>query len=130
VSHRIAFRRGETEISGWALNMSRGGLRAVVEDPVELGEVLDIDIADIALQRRGRIVWTQEEPDGTIIGVSFLERLQDALEGVDLDASVEIAPGELARTLEMDEAELQRTLAKPGRDGSNGGAGGAGGPPA
>lgn len=116
VSDRVAFFRlpaGTAEIPGWTLNISRGGLRAVVEERVELGEELDLQIASEPTRRRGRVVWTQEEPDGTIVGVSFLERMVEAPVGLDLDASVEIAPGDLARKLEMTEAELAEALAPP-----------------
>lgn len=102
------------EIPGWALNISRGGLRAIVEEPVELGEVLDIDIAEEGVTHRGRIVWIQEEPDGMIVGVSFQERLQEPPPGVELDSSIEIAPGELARKLEMTEQELRSALDERG----------------
>ncbi|MFT3770945.1 MAG: PilZ domain-containing protein [Minicystis sp.] len=120
VSYRVSFfrdpagdGRSPTEIPGWALNISRGGLRAIVEDRVELGEELDIDIAEEGLRHRGRIVWTQEEPDGMIVGVSFLERLTEPPAGVELDASVEFAPGALAEALEMTEAEAREALAPP-----------------
>lgn len=108
VSYRVQFFRGPTEITGWALNMSRSGLRAIVEEHVELGEVLEVNIADEGFRHRGRIVWTQEEPDGMIVGISFEERLGTAPPGIDLDASIDIAPGELARTLEMAEEELRK----------------------
>src|SRR5262249_49420360 len=78
VGYRVALVRGlggeasgVPEVPGWALNLSRGGLRAVVEDRVELGEEVDVRIADLQVERRGRIVWTQDEPDGTIVGISF-----------------------------------------------------------
>ena len=118
VSYRVSFFRAAateggapTEIPGWALNISRGGLRAIVEDPVVLGEELEVNIADEQMQHRGQIVWTQEEPDGMIVGVSFLERLAQPPPGVELDSSVEIAPGELAKKLEMTEEELRTALA-------------------
>jgi hypothetical protein len=119
VSYRLAFHRdpggaAHVEIPGWALNISRGGLRAIVEEPVELGEVLDIDIAEEGVTHRGRIVWIQEEPDGMIVGVSFQERLQEPPPGVELDSSIEIAPGELARKLEMTEQELRSALDERG----------------
>lgn len=130
VSYRVAFFRpalgdGEAaEITGWALNISRGGLRAIVEDPVTLGEELEVSIADEGLRRRGQIVWTQEEPDGMIVGVAFLERIDEAPPGVELDASIEIAPGELAKHLKMDGDELAKALgevaAARGNDGSGG----------
>jgi len=114
VSYRLTFHRdggaGPAEIPGWALNISRGGLRAIVEEAVELGEVLDVDIAEEGVRHRGRIVWIQEEPDGMIVGVSFEERLEKPPPGVELDPSIEIAPGELARKLEMSEEELRQAL--------------------
>jgi hypothetical protein len=71
VSARVSFTQGSRELMGWALNQSRGGLRAIVEDPVELGEVFEVVIGDEP-SRLGRIVWLQEEPDGAIVGVSFV----------------------------------------------------------
>jgi hypothetical protein len=125
VSYRVSLFRdaasaggSPTEIPGWALNISRGGLRTIVEDPVELGEELEIVIADEGLRHRGRIVWTQEEPDGMIVGVEFLERLTAAPPGVELDSSIEISPGELAKKLEMTEEQLRAALDDPGPEGS------------
>ena len=70
-------------MTGWALNLSRGGLRAVLEENVdlaggsaagsiELGAEFAIAIGDDPPQKRGRIVWIQEEPDGAIVGIEFL----------------------------------------------------------
>ena len=73
VSDRVTFHLGDREITGWALNLSRGGLRAIVEDPVELGEGFEITIGE-AQRRPGQIVWIQEEPDGAIVGVSFRDQ--------------------------------------------------------
>ena len=57
---------------GWALNVSRGGLRAILEDKVILGQRFEIEIgADETVRRQGRIVWVQEEPDGAIVGIEF-----------------------------------------------------------
>lgn len=58
---------------GWALNVSRGGLRAILEDKVLLGQKFDVALGtdDDALVRAGRIVWVQEEPDGVIVGIEF-----------------------------------------------------------
>jgi hypothetical protein len=60
-------------LDGWALNISRGGLRAILEDKVTLGEKFDITLGtgDEVLERTGRIVWVQEEPDGVIVGIEF-----------------------------------------------------------
>jgi hypothetical protein len=72
VSDRVRFRQGEREISGWALNISRGGLRAIIEEQVELGAQFEVAVGDNP-HRPGRIVWIQDEPDGAIVGVSFLD---------------------------------------------------------
>jgi hypothetical protein len=60
-------------LEGWALNMSRGGLRVVLEDDVGLGEEFDITIGqgDVPT-KQGRIVWIQKEADGLICGIEFL----------------------------------------------------------
>ena len=110
MSYRVAFLRGELEIPGWALNLSRGGLRAIVEERVQLGEELGVHIDEIQVQRRGRVVWTQDEPDGTIVGISFLQRLDEPPPGVELDASVEIAPSALAERLGLTEDQLRTAL--------------------
>lgn len=110
VSYRVLFFRGTTELPGWALNISRGGLRAIVEERVELGEELEVCIAEEQLKRAGRVVWTQEEPDGTIVGISFFERMTQAPPGVELDSSTEISPGELAKKLGMTEEELRSAM--------------------
>lgn len=74
VSERVVCQRasGET-IEGWALNVSRGGVRAIFEVPVELGEEVHVSIGEGegSLARRGRVVWKQDEPDGTILGIEF-----------------------------------------------------------
>lgn len=66
-------RQGAAEIDGWALNVSRGGIRLVVEDNVEPGSEWDIQIGDSERSRRGRVVWVQDEADGQIAGVQFLD---------------------------------------------------------
>jgi hypothetical protein len=110
VSYRVTLLRGDLEILGWALNLSRGGLRAVIEERVELGEELVVRIDEIQVERRGLVVWTQDEPDGAIVGISFLERIEAPPPGVDLDSSQEIHPGELAARLGMTEAQLRASL--------------------
>jgi hypothetical protein len=63
-------------LDGWALNVSRGGLRVILEQKVELGAEFDITIGDSApatsvTPHHGRVVWVQEEPDGVIAGIEF-----------------------------------------------------------
>jgi hypothetical protein len=60
---------------GWALNVSRGGVRCILEEKVELGTEYDVTIGaegDSPLTRRGRIVWIQEEADGSVVGIEFM----------------------------------------------------------
>lgn len=59
-------------LEGWALNASRGGLRAILEDKVVLGQKFDVTVGtEDQLMRPARIVWVQEEPDGVIVGLEF-----------------------------------------------------------
>ena len=80
VSVRVAFFRGEREIPGWALNMSRTGLRAIVEDEhIDVGSPLVVRVGDDPVQRPVRVVWTSPEPDGTIVGLEFFDPLPEGL---------------------------------------------------
>jgi hypothetical protein len=58
-------------LEGWALNVSRGGVRAILEEKVILGQKFDVTLGDADLKRSGRIVWVQEEPDGVIVGIEY-----------------------------------------------------------
>jgi len=69
---RVLFTVAEKAIDGWALNVSRGGLRAIVDEVIELGTEAKVAIGPGA-PRPCRIVWVQEEPDGGIVGVEFLD---------------------------------------------------------
>jgi hypothetical protein len=80
VSVRVAFFRGEREIPGWALNMSRTGLRAIVEDEhIDVGSAITVRVGDDPVHRGVRVVWTSAEPDGTIVGLEFFEPLPEGL---------------------------------------------------
>lgn len=70
VSEVVVFRQGDREIDGWALNMSRGGLRAALEAPVAIGEEFEITVGD-AEPRTGVVIWVRNQKDGAIVGVSF-----------------------------------------------------------
>ncbi len=73
VTERVTLRSedGRT-FEGWALNVSRGGLRAILEDKVILAQKFEIALGtDEVTNRTGRIVWVQEEPDGVIVGIEF-----------------------------------------------------------
>ena len=68
----MLFKVAGREVDGWALNISRGGLRAILDEPLDLGTEVEVTIAD-GEPRLSRIVWIQEEPDGAIVGVEFLD---------------------------------------------------------
>lgn len=75
VSARVTLKGagGET-LDGWALNISRGGVRVILEDKVELGSEYEVTVCtapDPVQPQRGRIVWMQEEPDGVVVGIEF-----------------------------------------------------------
>lgn len=72
MSERVSFALGGREVAGWTLNLSIGGLRAVVEESLELGALLDVTVAG-SDRRPGRVVWIQEEQDGSIVGIAFLD---------------------------------------------------------
>jgi hypothetical protein len=80
ITDRVFLRDGSTEVTGWALNASRGGIRVVLEDKVELGSQYDVELGSeegAGKKRRGRIVWVQEEADGMIVGVEFIDSKPD-----------------------------------------------------
>lgn len=76
VSSRVYLHDSNGEIhEGWALNVSKGGVRVILEGAVVLGKEYDVVVGDPdngGTQARGRIVWIQDEPDGAIVGVEFV----------------------------------------------------------
>lgn len=73
-SDRVRLYAQDAEVEGWTLNVSRGGVRIIVEDRVELGKEYEISLGDEEhIRRPCRVVWVQEEADGQICGVQFLD---------------------------------------------------------
>jgi hypothetical protein len=81
-------------LEGWALNVSRGGVRVILEEKVELGAEYEVILTSsdgsgkaadassswpsqdgqrpaVDVPSTGRIVWVQEEPDGVVAGIEF-----------------------------------------------------------
>jgi hypothetical protein len=77
VSSRVTLSSGSLEFCGWALNISRGGIRVVIEERVELGQEYEVKDLDPAVldgpPRMARVVWVQDEPDGSVVGLEFLD---------------------------------------------------------
>lgn len=74
VTERVRLKGEDGQVlEGWALNVSRGGLRLILEEKISLGQKFDIEVGaeGDSLNRQGRIVWVQEEPDGVIVGIEF-----------------------------------------------------------
>ena len=63
-------KKGVTELLAWTLNVSRGGLRVVVEDPVHVGGKYMVTVGE-AVARPAKVVWVREEADGQIAGMKF-----------------------------------------------------------
>jgi hypothetical protein len=72
---RVTLKSGNGKVvQGWALNVSRGGVRVIIEDKVELGTEYEVTLstgADPGTSCMGRVVWIQEEPDGVICGIEL-----------------------------------------------------------
>lgn len=72
-TERVRIRREQFQTTGWTLNISRGGARLVVEEAVELGGEYEVEIGEQPESRGVRIVWVQDEADGQIVGIQFLD---------------------------------------------------------
>ncbi len=63
------------ETNGWTLNGSRGGVRAIVEDPLVQGVeyLLVVGDEETAPARRATVAWLQDEADGQIVGLKYVD---------------------------------------------------------
>ena len=62
------------ETHGWTLNVSRGGMRAIVEEPLKSGMEYELLVGDAETTgRKVAVVWVQDEADGQIVGLRFLD---------------------------------------------------------
>ena len=71
ISERVSLQGSEMSLTAWTLNTSEGGLRLVLEGDLAVGAELDLVRGETS--RRVRIVWTQNERDGQIVGVQYVE---------------------------------------------------------
>ena len=70
----MTIRGPDFETHGWTLNVSRGGMRAIVEEPVKSGVEYWLLVGeDEGAARKVSIVWVQDEADGQIVGLRFLD---------------------------------------------------------
>jgi PilZ domain len=71
----VLLRAGEFKTHGWTLNVSRGGVRAIVEDALIIGAEYELVVGDeeAVKPRRASVVWLQDESDGQIVGLKYLD---------------------------------------------------------
>ncbi len=83
-SERVYLRSEESqnEITAWTLNLSRGGVRLIVEDAVVVGSAYLVVIGDDQ-PRPATVVWIREEADGQIAGLKY-----DDVEGAEVPSSL------------------------------------------
>lgn len=109
VTERVTLRTEDGKVlDGWALNVSRGGLRAILEDKVILGQKFEIELGtDETLKRSGRTVWVQEEPDGVIVGIEFtgMSGTQQSVPPPPPGAQSELAPSAPNEPLVLNDPE-------------------------
>jgi hypothetical protein len=73
-TERVTLRGPDFETHGWTLNVSRGGMRAIVEEPVKSGVEYELLVGGVEESaRKVAVVWVQDEADGQIVGVRFLD---------------------------------------------------------
>jgi hypothetical protein len=75
VTARVTLQGEARTYEGWALNISRGGVRVILEEQIQLGEEYEVTVGDVEsspLVRRARVVWLQEEADGVVVGLEFI----------------------------------------------------------
>jgi hypothetical protein len=71
---RVTLRGPGFETQGWTLNVSRGGMRAIVEEALESGGEYELIVGgEETSARKVAVVWVQDEADGQIVGVRFLD---------------------------------------------------------
>jgi hypothetical protein len=74
-SERVLVRSTGFETHGWTLNVSRGGVRAIVEDALTQGIEYQLIVGDedSVAPRRTTVAWLQDESDGQIVGLKYLD---------------------------------------------------------
>ena len=78
-SERVVIRSTGFETHGWTLNVSRGWIRAIVEDSLLQGVEYQLTVGDeeTCRARPASVVWLQDEADGQIVGLKYLD-VEDA----------------------------------------------------
>ncbi|HEY6078227.1 MAG TPA: PilZ domain-containing protein [Polyangiaceae bacterium] len=73
-TERVTLRSPGFETHGWTLNVSRGGMRVILEEPVTAGAEYDLIVGDAeGPGRKVSVVWVQDEADGQIVGFRYAD---------------------------------------------------------
>lgn len=71
-TERVVLKGPGVDVEAWTLNVSRGGLRVVVEGALLVGSEYSVAFPD-GSERPVKVVWLREESDGQIAGLQFLD---------------------------------------------------------
>ena len=74
-SERVVIRGKDFETQGWTLNVSRGGLRVVVEEALQQGAEYEVVVGDSDndAARAASVVWVKDAADGQIVGLQYMD---------------------------------------------------------
>lgn len=109
---------GAVVTTGWALNMSRSGVRAILEERVLAGVEYEVTIGEVGtsqLTRKARVVWVQEEHDGVVVGLEFFSPTSTG----EIPAALLVPRGDGEKRPEIPsdiERDTEKDLAKPTDD--------------
>ncbi len=94
ISKRIRLEFGGRTLEAWVLNVSRGGMRLLLDAPLVAGDRFEAhvplgdELEGEPMRRPVRVVWSDRQADGTIAGVEFL----DVRPSVRVPAARELSP--------------------------------------
>lgn len=63
----------EAIFEGWALNVSHGGLRIITEEPLKVGDTIQIEVNSAGRNYLGtaHVAWVRQQADGVVAGLQF-----------------------------------------------------------
>ncbi len=63
----------EAMFEGWSLNVCHGGMRIITEEPLKVGDSLQVEVSSAGRSYlgRARVAWVREQTDGVVAGLQF-----------------------------------------------------------
>jgi len=63
----------EALFEGWSLNVCRNGMRIITEQPLKIGDLINVEVTSSGVPYVGqaRVCWVRAEADGVIAGLQF-----------------------------------------------------------